>query len=101
VLISNATEQRELDLVPPFLLIYATAVVLSILTSTVLRWAEDAKHLRPLKAANNSSSLIWRFVSTVVQGPPVLTSSLTAPQPDNETEEKIVREGEADILQPT
>ena len=102
MLISNATEQRELDLVSPFLLIYATAVVLSILISTVVRWAEDAKHLRPLKAAYNSSSLIWRLVSAEVHGPPVLTSSLTAPQPDNDASEKIVMEGaEADILRPT
>jgi len=42
------------------------------------------------------------LVSAVVQGPPVLTSSLTAPQPDNDASEKIVMEGgEADILRPT
>ena len=102
MLISNATEQRELDFVPSFLLIYVTAVVLSILISTVVRWAEDTKHLRPLKAAYNSSSLIWRLVSAVIQGPPVLTSLLTAPQPDNDASEKIVMEGgEADKLRPT
>jgi hypothetical protein len=64
-----------------------------MLISIDVKDAEVAKHLIALKAAINSNSLMCRPEWVVVQGPPVLTLSLTAPHPEREAFEHIKIEG--------
>jgi hypothetical protein len=81
-------EERESECVPPHLLIYATAVVLSKNKCIDIPWGPEVKVCSAYNAPNNSSSLIWRELSAGGQGPRVVTPSQTAPQPCNDAWEK-------------
>lgn len=65
--ISLATVFNVGNRIPPFLLIYAKAVVLSILRRTLQSHDFFAKHLRPNNAAFNSNLLMSHFCSCLFQ----------------------------------
>jgi hypothetical protein len=81
-------EERERECVPPHLLIYATAVVLSKNKYIDVPWEPEVKVCSAFNASNNSSLLIWQELSAGGQGPRVVTPSQTAPQFCNDASEK-------------
>ena len=81
------------DTVPPSLFTYATAVVLSILSSTVMLFLSLTKHFSAWKAASASRQLICHCLSSEDQGPPVHAPSQVAPQPRVEASDSITNEG--------
>ena len=90
--ISNARSHNTLDWVPPVLLTYATAVVLSIMSNMGVSLGEWANAWSALKAACSSNSFIWRELSVFV-----VSLLQTAPYPSNEASEQITIEGSSSV----
>ena len=89
-----ATAFRVGDKVPPCLLRYTTAVVLSEKTATTRPSRQAQRALRPLSTANNSQWLIERETSPSNQTPEVNWSATVAPQPRLEASDQNIWSGE-------
>ena len=91
-----ATAFRAGDKVPPCLLKYATAVVLSEKTATTRPSKQVQRALRPLSTANNSRWLVdrERETSPSNQTPEANWSATVAPQPRLESSDQNIWSGE-------
>ena len=89
-----ATAFRAGDKVPPCLLRYATAVVLSEKTATIRPSKQVQRALRPLSTANNSRWLVERETLPSNQTPEAKWSSTVAPQPRLEASDQNIWSGE-------
>ena len=85
---------RAGDKVPPCLLRYATAVMLSEKTATTRPSKQAQRALRPLSMANNSRWLIERETSPSNQTPEANWSVSVAPQPRLEESDQNIWSGE-------
>ena len=89
-----ATAFRAGDKVPPCLLRYATAAMLSEKTATTRPSKEAQRALRPLSMANSSRWLIEREASPSSQTPETKRSATVAPQTWLEASDQNIWSGE-------
>ena len=89
--INFASRNKRLDLVPPCLLMYATAVLLSHITRTCLVATSDLKDTRASLVASNSSKLMANDLHGGGHLPEAVAESVGAPQPSRDASVKIVR----------
>ena len=85
----RASAWRSRPWIPPILLIYVRAVVLSIRSKIVTSWRSPAKACKALPAARSSNTLMWKVTSSPCQAPLTDCPRQCAPQPVEDASKKI------------